>query len=69
MIAYIANTGGSGTYLRGTPAGKIIGVLPEGAPVQILYRRETINTLEWIEIRDLLGRTGWVQSRYLIIRP
>jgi len=69
VIAYIANTGGSGIYLRGVPAGKIIGVLPEGASVQILYSRETVNTVEWIEIRDLLGRTGWIQSRYLIIRP
>jgi Bacterial SH3 domain len=69
VIAYIANTGGLGIYLRDTPAGKIIGVVPEGAPVQILYRRETVNTEVWIEIRDLLGRVGWIQSRYLIIRP
>lgn len=69
VLAYIANTGGAGIYLRDAPGGKIMGTLPEGAPVQILYRRETINEVEWIEIRDVLGRTGWILSQFLIIKP
>jgi hypothetical protein len=60
---------GSGVYLRDAPAGKVIGTIPKGAPVQILYRREMINNREWIEIQDVLGRIGWVQAIYLIIRP
>jgi uncharacterized hydrophobic protein (TIGR00271 family) len=68
-LAYIANTGGSGVYLRDAPAGKIIGSLPEGAAVEVLYRRETVNNILWIEIQDLLGRTGWVPSQYLVIKP
>jgi hypothetical protein len=69
VLAYIANTGGNGVYLRETAAGKIIGSLPEGAPVLILYQRETVNRLDWIEVQDSLGRTGWVLAQFLIIRP
>jgi uncharacterized hydrophobic protein (TIGR00271 family) len=70
VLAYITNTAGLGIFMREEPNGKIIqGALPEGAPVQILYRREVVNGREWIEIRDLLGRTGWVQAYYLMIKP
>jgi uncharacterized hydrophobic protein (TIGR00271 family) len=69
VLAYIATMSGSGVYLRDAPAGKVIGTIPKGAPVQILYRREMINNREWIEIQDVLGRIGWVQAIYLIIRP
>jgi uncharacterized hydrophobic protein (TIGR00271 family) len=69
VLAYIANTGGNGVFLRDVPAGRVTNSLPEGAPVLILYRRETLNDLEWIEIQDLLGRTGWVLDQFLAIRP
>lgn len=69
VLAYIANTGGTGLYLRDVAAGKIIGSLPEGAPVLILYQRETLNRVEWIEVQDSLGRTGWVIAQFLVIRP
>ena len=69
VLAYIANTGGTGLYLRDAAAGKIIGSLPEGAPVLILYQRETLNRSEWIEVQDSLGRTGWVLAQFLVIRP
>ncbi len=69
VLAYVANTGGSGVYLRDAAAGRIIGSLPEGAPVLILYQRETLNRLEWIEIQDSLGRTGWLVAQFLVIRP
>jgi uncharacterized hydrophobic protein (TIGR00271 family) len=69
VIAYIANTGGYGVYIRQSPDGTIIGSLPEGSGVQILYERELMNGIEWIEIRDLLGRVSWVQAEFLVIRP
>jgi uncharacterized hydrophobic protein (TIGR00271 family) len=69
VIAYIANTGGAGVYLREAPAGNIIGALPEGAPVQILYQRVTVGQVVWIQISDLLGRQGWVQAQFLSIKP
>lgn len=69
VLAYIANTGGKGVYLRQEPAGKIVGGLPEGIPVLILYHRETVGSLEWVEVQDLLGRTGWIPITFLIIKP
>jgi uncharacterized hydrophobic protein (TIGR00271 family) len=69
VLAYIANSGGYGVYIRQSPAGKVIGALPEGSQVQILYQRETVNNIDWIEIRDLFGRICWVQGQYLSIKP
>jgi hypothetical protein len=58
-----------GTYVRDAPAGKILWTLPAGAPVQILYTRQTVNGVVWLQVRDLFGRTGWVLAQHLIIRP
>jgi hypothetical protein len=65
VLAYISTPGGSGINLRESPGGIIITYLP----VMILYRRETFNNREWIEVRNLLNQTGWVPAEYLIIRP
>jgi uncharacterized hydrophobic protein (TIGR00271 family) len=69
VLAFISTPGGSGVYLRESPGGKIIVWLPEGAPVLILYRRETVNDREWIEVRNVLNQTGWIPIEYLTIRP
>lgn len=67
--AVVANSGGIGVAMRHQPNGDIIGTLPEDAPVLILYQRQTVNGVEWIEIRDVLNREGWVPARYLFIKP
>ena len=69
VLATIGGTGGVGVALRETPAGAIIGFLPEGTPVQILYRREVVGRFDWLEVRDLLGRTGWVLANFLVVKP
>lgn len=69
VLAFVADTGGVGTVLRDAPAGAITGFLPEGAPVHILYRREIVNGVDWIEVRDAVGRVGWLLVRHLVIRP
>lgn len=70
VLAYIANTGGLGVFLREEPTGEIIpGPLRENAPVWLLYERITINEFEWIQIKDVLDRIGWVRAEFLIIRP
>ncbi|MBN2147914.1 MAG: hypothetical protein JW726_11020, partial [Anaerolineales bacterium] len=70
VLAYIANTGGLGVFLREEPGGEIIpGALPEGAPVWLLYERQTLNGVEWIQVKDTLNRIGWVRADLLIIRP
>ncbi len=69
VVAYIYRTGGKGLYLRDVPDGKITYILPEGAPVQLLGPRQSVNNLEWIQVRDLLNRTGWVESPFLRVKP
>jgi uncharacterized hydrophobic protein (TIGR00271 family) len=69
VMGVIANTGGAGVFMRDAPNGRIITALSEGSPVQILYRQETVAGLEWLEVRDVLGRTGWMQARLLVIKP
>lgn len=69
LSAVIANTGGIGVAMRDAPNGRIIGTLPEGAPVQTLYHREILNRIEWIEIRDVFNRVGWIPVQVLIINP
>jgi uncharacterized hydrophobic protein (TIGR00271 family) len=69
ILAYIANTGGLGIYLRQSPGGNVIGAIPEGSAVQILYQREQYNAIDWIEIRDLFGRIGWIPIQFLVIKP
>ena len=71
ISARIANTGGVGVLMRDAPGrqGKIVAALSEGTRVQILYRRETIGGDEWVEVRDLLGRTGWMMLRFLTTLP
>lgn len=69
VLAYIASADGLGVAVRGKAAGLIVFTLPDGAPVQILYQRETVNLIEWVEVRDIFGRTGWMPTRYLTIRP
>ncbi len=66
--AVIANTGGLGAFLRDAPGGKVIAALPEGTPVEILYRREIANNIEWVEVRDAQGRIGWVAAQFLAPR-
>ena len=69
VTAYIANTGGVGVVLRDKPGGAITSFLPENAPVEILYQREQVGSILWIEVRDLVGHTGWVNAIYLTIKP
>ena len=51
------------------PDGNVIDSLPEGWPVYILYDRQTINTVEWLQIRRENGVEGWVPAIYVSIRP
>ena len=69
VLAYISNTGGKGVYVYDTPLGNVIYTLPEGWPIQILYRRQTVNGYEWLEISKLDGSIGWVPAAYVAIRP
>jgi hypothetical protein len=69
ITALILGTGGQGLRIRQTPGGTIAGVLQEGDPVEILYRRQAVDDLQWIEIRDQEGRVGWVAAQYVQPQP
>ncbi len=67
---YIISTGGRSLGLRVEPAGVVIGYIPEGALVQILPERAVLDNVEWIKVRDLLGRSGWIPAIYIaVIQP
>jgi uncharacterized hydrophobic protein (TIGR00271 family) len=65
IAAIINGTGGLGVRLRWTPNGTTAGVLREGDPVFVLYRREIVDEQEWVEIRDQNERIGWVAAQYI----
>lgn len=70
VLAYIFRTGNAGSFLRDAPNGNTIpGIIPEGAPVFILYGRAIVDGVEWIHVRDSFGREGWVRSDVLYIKP
>jgi hypothetical protein len=69
IAAIINGTGGLGVRLRWTPDGITAGVLREGDPVTILYRREIVDNQEWVQIRDENGRIGWIAARYIQALP
>ena len=69
VLAYISNTSGRGVHVLDAPEGNILFSLPEGWPVYILYERQTVNNVEWLQIRNANGDVGWVPSIYVSIRP
>lgn len=69
ILAAIIGTDGKGIYMRDEPNGKITFILPEGALVQLTGNRSTTHITLWIEVKDLLGRTGWLPSQSLNIQP
>jgi hypothetical protein len=69
VTAFISGTGGRGVRLRWTPGGATAGVLREGERVEILYQRQIVDDLEWLQIRDQGGRIGWVVAQYVQPQP
>lgn len=56
-----------GVRLRQSPEGPIIGALRQGDPVTVLYGREILNGLVWIEVLDGEGRRGWIPEIYTAV--
>ncbi len=56
-----------GLRMRQWPDGPVIATLREGEKLTILYGRQTVNGLVWVEIRDFEGRIGWLPEHYLLI--
>ena len=69
--ARIDGTGGRGVFLRQTPGGDIVPgvVISEGATIYLLYQQETLDGVEWVEVRDEQGRQGWVKKMFVVYTP
>lgn len=57
--------------MRQAPGGAIVPgvVLPEGATIYLLYQSETLNGVEWVDVRDELGREGWIKAMFVVYVP
>lgn len=52
------------------PGGPVIGYLQAGQVITVLYGKEEISGLVWIEIQDPEGRIGWIPEFFLeLIEP
>ena len=59
MPAFVAASGGA--QVHDTPAGTVLFQLPQTAAVWVNAQSvQGVNTINWIEIRDIFGRSGWV---------
>ncbi len=50
-----------------SPNGAVIGQLRTRQPLTVLYGRQVVNGLAWIEVMDSEGRIGWIPEIYLLI--
>lgn len=50
-----------------TPGGPVIGLIHSGQVLTLLYGREELNGLIWLEVVDEEGRVGWIPETYLQI--
>lgn len=68
---YVANTGGDGLALRGSPSsgGERIAVLPEGTTLTPTGPEEQTDGRRWRQVRDPQGREGWVAADFLSASP
>ncbi|GAB4459915.1 MAG: hypothetical protein Kow0070_15490 [Anaerolineales bacterium] len=50
-----------------TPGGPVIGLLHSGQVLTLLYGRQEMGGLVWVEVRDDEGRVGWIPETYLTL--
>jgi uncharacterized hydrophobic protein (TIGR00271 family) len=55
-----------GMRLRQYPDGPVIATLLEGDTLTVLYGKEIVNGLVWIEVQDKGGRIGWIPQIYVL---
>jgi uncharacterized hydrophobic protein (TIGR00271 family) len=64
-LAVIVGVNGRGVYLLSEPDGNILYLLPEGAPVEVIYETQFSRGIQWVKVRDLFSREGWLPERQL----
>ncbi len=48
-----------------SPAGPVIGQIRQGQGLTLLYGRQEVSGLVWVEVTDADGRVGWIPEIYL----
>lgn len=64
--AQIKSTGLPAFKLYQSPMGPVIGELKNNQWLTILYRRQVMGSLVWIEVQDEEGRIGWMPEIYIL---
>jgi hypothetical protein len=64
-VAQVAITGVPSLSLYQQPDGPIIGQIRPRQILTVLYGRQDVGGLIWVEVRDDEGRLGWIPSFYL----
>ncbi|PKN89676.1 MAG: hypothetical protein CVU45_06425, partial [Chloroflexi bacterium HGW-Chloroflexi-7] len=64
--AQIKSTGLPPMQLYQSPMGPVIGNLKRGQWLTILYGRQVIGSIVWIEVQDEEGRVGWMPEIYIV---
>jgi uncharacterized hydrophobic protein (TIGR00271 family) len=65
-LAQVRNALLPGLRLRQSPGGPVIATLREGEQLEVLYARQIVDGLVWVEVRDKEGRIGWIPAFYLL---
>lgn len=68
-IARIASLGTTSIYVRESAGGKITFTLPEGAYLRLTGNTQQVEQTLWLEVIDLVGRSGWLPAQFLVIQP
>ena len=63
---FVANTGGTGVFLREAPeAEERIRAWPDGTVLKVVGDDQTVNGATWRNVEDPAGNRGWVPAQYI----
>jgi uncharacterized hydrophobic protein (TIGR00271 family) len=63
-LVQVVKAYGQSIAIRQEPNGPVIGYIPEGDTLTVLYGYEIVDGWVWIEIIDGQGRQGWIPQFY-----
>ncbi len=69
VVGYIGNTGGKGVFIHASPDGPSFTAWHDGTRAVIIGQETTLNSRNWLRLRDDRGIEGWVGSEYFILAP
>jgi uncharacterized hydrophobic protein (TIGR00271 family) len=64
-LVQVANAGLPRLQLYQTPGGPVIGQIRQGQDLTLLYGKQELDGLTWVEVLDAEGRIGWIPQVYL----